>query len=83
MHDWHEQVGHLGELSAQVSQVSEKVGQGLQVLVVLISLRSSGLDFLLELAEGASVCGLVLLEELEDFLDALRVKLFADGIQVV
>lgn len=83
VHDRHEQVGHLGELSAQVSQVSEKVGQGLQVLVVLVSLRSGGLHLLLELAEGSSVCGLVLLEELEDFLDALGVKLFADGVQVV
>jgi hypothetical protein len=83
VHDRDEQVGHLGELSAQVSQVSEKVGQGLQVLVVLVGLRSSGLHLLLELAEGSSVCGLVLLEELEDFLDALGVKLFADGVQVV
>lgn len=41
------------------------------------------MNLLLQLAEGTSVCGLVLLEELEDFLDALGVKLFTDGVQVV
>lgn len=37
----------------------------------------------MEFTEGASVGGLVLLEELEDLLDALGVELLADGVQVV
>jgi hypothetical protein len=37
----------------------------------------------LELAERSGVGALVLFKELEDFLDALRVKLLADGIQVL
>lgn len=38
VHDGNEQVRYFGELSAQVSKVSEQVGQGLEILVVLVGL---------------------------------------------
>jgi len=41
------------------------------------------LYFFLQFAEWSCVGALVLLKELEDFLDALRVELLADRVQVV
>jgi len=41
------------------------------------------LNFLLELGEGSCVSRFVLLEELEDLLDALRVQLLANLVQVL
>jgi hypothetical protein len=71
VHDRDEEIGDLGELLAEVGELIEQAGQSLQVLEVLVSLCAGGLDLLLELAEGASVGRLVLLEELKDLLDAL------------
>jgi len=83
MHDGDKEVGDLSELLTQVSELVEQGSEGLQVLEVLVTFRAGSLDFLLELAERASVGGLVLLEELEDLLYALRVKLVADGVEVL
>jgi hypothetical protein len=41
------------------------------------------LNFLLELGEGSCVGRFVLLEELEDLLDALRIQLLANLVQVL
>ena len=41
------------------------------------------MDFLLELAERSSVGRLVLLEELKNLLDPLRVQLLADLVEVL
>lgn len=41
------------------------------------------MDFLLELAERSSVGRLVLLEELKNLLDPLRVKLLANLVKVL
>lgn len=57
--------------------------ESLQVLEVLVSFLLGNLNLLLELAEGSGVGGLVLLEELEDLLDALGVELNADGVEVL
>lgn len=83
MHDGHKEVGHLGKLLAKVGKLVKQSGESLKVFEVLVGLRASSLNLLLELAERSSVGGLVLLEELENFLDALRVKLVANCIQVL
>ena len=64
MHDWDEEVRDLGELLAQVSQLVEETSQSLKILKVFVGFRAGSLNLLLEFAEGSSVCGLVLLEEL-------------------
>jgi hypothetical protein len=73
----------IGQLLRGVAQVVEQVLQGLEILVVLVGFFLGDLNLFLEFGEGSGVGALVLLEELEDFLDALGVKLFADGVQVV
>lgn len=78
VHDWHEQVSGISELQRVVSEFFEQVKEGLEVLVVLVGLSTSSLNFLLELTERSSVGRFVLLEEFEDFLDPLRAQLFAD-----
>lgn len=83
VHDGHELLSNVGELLGGVGEVVEEVLQGLQVLVVLVGLLLGDLHFLLQLAEGGGVGALVLLEELEDLLDALGVELHADGVQVL
>ena len=56
--------------------------QCLQELVVLIGLDPCNVHLLLELAEGAGLRALVLLQELQDLLDALAGELLADGVEV-
>lgn len=82
VHDGDEELGNLGQLETGVVQLIEVLLEGLEILVVLVGLKASDLNLFLELAEGASLGGLVLLEELEDFLDALSGELFTDGVQV-
>jgi len=83
VHNGDEEIRDLGELLAQISELVEETSKCLKILKVLVSLGAGSLDFFLELAEGASVCGLVLLEEFKDFLNALGVKLIADSVEVL
>ena len=83
MHDWCEQFGDFSEVFSEVSQLVEERRQSLEILKVLICLSASSLNLLLELAERSSVGGFVLLEELKNLLDSLRVKLIANCVQVV
>jgi hypothetical protein len=83
VHNGDEEIRDLGELLAQISELVEETSKCLKILKVLVSLGAGSLDFFLELAEGASVCRLVLLKELKDFLNALGVKLIADSVEVL
>ena len=83
VHGGHEQLWDLSEVLASVSQRVEQLCESLQVLAVLISFLSGSLDLLLKFREGASVGGLVLFQELKNFLDSVTWKLLADGVQVV
>ena len=83
VHDRNEEVGNLSEFLAQISKLVKQSSKGLEILEVLIGLRASSLNFLLKLAEGSGVGGFVLLEELENLLDAFGVKLVADSVQVL
>jgi len=83
VHDGHEQVGDLSQILVVSAETVEQVSQRLQVEVVVVGLNAIALDFLLELTEGTSVSGLVLLEELEHLLDALGRELLANVVQVV
>jgi hypothetical protein len=49
VHNRHEQVCDILELEGVVGQVIEQLGQSLQVEVVIVSLNSGSLNFLLEL----------------------------------
>ena len=71
MHGGHEQLWDLSEVLASVSQRVEQLCESLQVLAVLISFLSGSLDLLLKFREGASVGGLVLFQELKNFLDSV------------
>ena len=55
MHDWLEEVWDLSEVLGLISQRVEQISQSLKILVVLIGLSSSSLDFLLEFAERSGV----------------------------
>jgi len=57
--------------------------EGLEILVVLVGLLLGNLHLFLQLGEGSGVGALVLLKELEDLLDALRVELHTDAVQVL
>lgn len=83
VHDWDEEVNNVLKLVGWVGKLVEQFSQGLEISEVLVGLRSSNLDLLLELAERSSVGRLVLLEELENLLDPLRVKLIADRVKVL
>ena len=83
MHNGDEEIWHFTEILAEISELVEEIREGLKILEVLIGLSPGSLDLLLQLAEGPSVGGLVLLEEFKNLLNALRVELFADSIQVV
>jgi hypothetical protein len=83
VHDWDEEVWNLSELLAQVCELVEQSSKGLKILKVLVGLRAGSLDLFLKLAEGTSVSRFVLLEELKNLLDALRVELIANCIKVL
>ena len=83
MHHRDEELRDLSEILSEIGELVEQRSEGLEVLEVLIGLCACCLDLLLELAEGSSVCGFVLLKELEDLLDPLGAKLVADGVEVV
>lgn len=83
VHDWHEELGNVGGGCRSGSQIVEQTFKSSKISVVLSGLSTGDLNFLLELTEGASVSGLVLLEEFQDLLDSLIVQLFADGIEIL
>ena len=83
VHDGDEELRDFSKVERGVDELVEVLLKGLEVLVVLISLDSGNMDFLLEFAEGASLSGFVLLEELQNFLDAFTRKLLADRVQVL
>ena len=55
MHDWLEKVGNFCEIFTGIGQLVEEVSQGLEILVVLISLGSGSLNLFLEFTEWSSV----------------------------
>lgn len=55
MHDGHKEVRHLSKLLAKVGKLVKQSGESLKVFVVLVGLRASSLNLLLELAERSSV----------------------------
>jgi len=69
VHYWDEELRDLWHLFHLVGELVEKFNQGFEVLVVLIGFSFGGLDFLLKLAEWASVSRFVLLHELKHLLD--------------
>jgi hypothetical protein len=71
VHDGHEVLSDLGQLERRVDELVEVLLECLEELVILVGLDAGDVDLLLELAEGAGLRRLVLLEELEDLLDAL------------
>ena len=83
VHDGHEELGDIGQVLRGVLKLVEVLLEGLEELVVLVSLDASNVNLLLQLAEGTSLGRLVLLEELEHLLDALARELLADGVQVL
>ena len=54
-HDGLEKLNGLGELLRPVLKLVEVLRESLEVFVVLVSLHPCNLNFLLELAEGASL----------------------------
>lgn len=83
VHDWDKVVSHLMKLKRGVLELSEIAVEGLEIFVVLIGLETGDLNLLLELGEGRGLGRLVLLEELEDLLDALSGELVADRVKVL
>jgi hypothetical protein len=71
VHDGHKKLSDFVEVLARVYEIVEECLKSLEVLVVLIGFLLSDLHFFLELTEGSGVGALILLEELEDLLDAL------------
>ena len=61
----------INVVSALIDDSVEECLKSLEVLVGLIGFLLSDLHFFLELTEGSGVGALILLEELEDLLDAL------------
>jgi hypothetical protein len=82
VHNWDETISNLGQIERCIDKLVEVLLKSLEILEVLVGFESSDVDLLLELAESASLCRLVLLQELEHLLDALTGELFADGVQV-
>jgi hypothetical protein len=83
VHNRHEQIFDLIELEVGPRQFSEFIRQGIKVELVVVGFLSGDLNLLLELGEWASICRLILLEELKHLLDTLTVELLADVVQVV
>ena len=83
VHNGDKEVRDLSEILSEISELVEETNKGLKILVVLIGLSAGGLNLLLELGEGTSVSRFVLLEELEHLLNALRVQLLTNGVQIV
>ena len=83
VHDGDKEVRNLTQFEGGILQLEEVLRQGLEVLVVLISLHTSDLNFLLKLGESAGLGRLVLFEELENLLDALASELVADRVEVL
>lgn len=83
VHDGHKLVSNLGQLLRGVTKVVEQVLKSLEVLEVFIGLFLSDLNLLLQLGEGSCVGALVLFEELKDLLDAFRVELHTDAVEVL
>ena len=78
VHDGHEVLGDFRKLERGIDELVEVLLEGLEELEVLVSLDAGSGNLLLELAEGAGLGRLVLLEELEHLLDALTGELLAD-----
>jgi hypothetical protein len=55
----------------------------LEVEEVIVGFDSSSLNFFLELGERTGVGTLILLEELQNFLDSFATKLLTDVVEVV
>ena len=83
VHYWNEEVSDLREFFGWIDELKEEIFKSFEVLVVLVGLISCCLNFFLELAEWSSVGGFVLLEELQNLLDLLRVELVANGVEVL
>lgn len=73
MHDGHEGVCDVVEVSGLVSEHPELLVEGVEVLVVFIGFGACSLHLFLQLRESRGIGTLVLFQELEDLLDALRV----------
>jgi hypothetical protein len=78
VHNWHEELSNFSQIKGCISKFVEVLFKCLEILVVFVSFKTCSLHLFLELAKSASLSGLVLLEELEDFFDALACKLFTN-----
>ena len=83
MHDGHEGFCNGLDLLARVNKVFEESVECLEVLEVFVGFSAGCLDLFLEFGESRGVSALVLLEELENLLNALRIELLANRVQVV
>ena len=63
-------------------KVLEQGCESLQILDVFVGFDLCNLNIFLQFGEGRDEGGLVLLQEFENFFDALTVQLFTDGVQI-
>jgi predicted transcriptional regulator len=73
----------VNKVFGSVLKIQEQVLQSAQILKVFVCFFLSYLDFFLQLAEGSRVSALVLLQKLKNLLDAFRVELETDAVEIL